>query len=102
MDASKKAIRSRIFAPSHLATLSLSETEDMLKFRCERADVPIPFRPDAYEAIYTLTGGVPRDILKVAAVAYRFARGNPIDPELCAAAAKEAVLNEDEHEQALA
>lgn len=99
MDPTKKAIRSRIFAPSHLAALSLSETEDMLKFRCEKAEVPVPFTPDAYQMIYTLTGGVPRDILKVAAVAYRFAGGEKIDPELCEDAAKEALLPEDEHEQ---
>jgi len=101
-DPTKKAIRSRIFAPSHLAALSLSETEEMLNFRCARAEVPVPFTPDAYQAIYTLSGGVPRDILKVAAVAYRFAGGAAITPELCADAAKEALLSEDDHEQTLA
>jgi general secretion pathway protein A len=102
MDPTKKAIRSRIFAPSHLAALSLSETEDMLNFRCARAEVPIPFTRESYEAIYTLSGGVPRDILKVAAVAYRFAGGASITPELCASAAKEALLAEEEYEHALA
>lgn len=101
-DPTKKAIRSRIFAPSHLAALSLSETEDMLNFRCLRAEIPIPFTADAYETIYTLTGGVPRDILKVAAVAYRFAGGAPVDPVLCEEAAKEALLPENDHEQSVA
>lgn len=99
MDPTKKAIRSRIFAPSHLAALSLSETEDMLKFRCDKAGIDNPFAPASFQTIYTLTGGVPRDILKVAAVAYRFAGGGRIDPNLCEEAAREALLPEEEHEQ---
>ena len=39
MDASKKALRSRIFAPSMLAPLSLNETEEMVNFRCKQAGV---------------------------------------------------------------
>ncbi|MGH9941702.1 MAG: ExeA family protein [Pyrinomonadaceae bacterium] len=94
MDTSKKALRSRIFAPSLLAPLSLNETQEMVDFRCERAGVPNAFAPDALEALYTRTGGVPREILKVAAVAWRFSggNGNKITPDLIEEASTEAVL----------
>jgi general secretion pathway protein A len=100
MDSSKKALRSRIFAPSMLAPLSLNETEEMVDFRCKQARVRNAFTKEALEALYTLTGGVPREILKVAAVAWRFSGpdGNKITPDLISEAAGEAVLQvEQEH-----
>jgi type II secretory pathway predicted ATPase ExeA len=42
MDASKKALRSRIFAPSLLAALTLQETRDMVAFRCTQARLTNP------------------------------------------------------------
>jgi len=105
-DSSKKALRSRIFAPSLLAPLSLNETQEMVNFRCKQAGAKNTFTSEAIETLYTLTGGIPREILKVAAVAWRFseADGNKITPELIQEAAGEAVLNtEQEHaEQSLA
>ena len=46
------------------------------------------------ESLYTLTGGVPREILKIAAVAWKFseADGHKITPDLIGEAAGEAVL----------
>jgi general secretion pathway protein A len=95
MDASKKALRSRIFAPSMLDALSLNETEEMVNFRCKQAGVRNTFAKDAIETLYTLTGGVPREILKVAAVAWKFseADGHKITPELITEAAGDAVLS---------
>ena len=105
-DSSKKALRSRIFAPSLLAPLSLNETQEMVNFRCKQAGAQNTFTPEVIETLYTLTGGIPREILKVAAVAWRFseADGNRITPELIQEAAGEAVLKtEQEHaEQSLA
>jgi type II secretory pathway predicted ATPase ExeA len=98
MDASKKALRSRIFAPSMLAPLSLNETEEMVNFRCKQAGVRNAFTKDAVESLYTLTGGVPREILKIAAVAWKFSEsdGNKITPDLIGEAAGEAVLNTEQ------
>ena len=98
MDASKKALRSRIFAPSMLAPLSLNETEEMVNFRCKQAGVRNAFTKDAVESLYTLTGGVPREILKIAAVAWKFSEsdGNKITPDLIDEAAGEAVLNTEQ------
>jgi type II secretory pathway predicted ATPase ExeA len=98
MDASKKALRSRIFAPSMLAPLSLNETEEMVEFRCKQAGVRNTFTKAAIESLYTLTGGVPRELLKVAAVAWKFSEsdGHKITPELIAEAAGEAVLSAEQ------
>lgn len=99
MDSTKKALRSRIFAPSMLGSLSLSETAEMLAFRCKEARVSNPFSSEAVERLYTLTGGVPREILKVAAVAWRFSEDGRVGAELIDEAAGEALIR-PEHEHA--
>lgn len=93
-DPSKKAIRSRIFAPSLLEALTLSETVDMIAFRCQRAGMPQPFEPAAVEAVYRVTGGVPREVLKVCSIALEMARAQGverIDADLVEALYPEAV-----------
>jgi hypothetical protein len=78
----------------------------MVNFRCKQAGATNTFTNETIETLYTLTGGIPREILKIAAVAWRFSEtdGNKITPELIQEAAGEAVLNtEQEHaEQSLA
>lgn len=93
MDPSKKALRSRIFAPSLLAALSLNEMREMIRFRCQQAKVLSPFTDDALEMLYTLTAGVPREVLKTCAVAWRFGGGETGSAELIAESYKEATLN---------
>src|SRR5215210_405839 len=51
MDSTKKALRSRIFAPSMLAALSPTETAEMIGFRCKQAHVPNPFTTEAVQRI---------------------------------------------------
>jgi general secretion pathway protein A len=97
MDESKKAIRSRIFAPSMLAPLSLVETREMIAFRCEQAQVSNPFSEASIDAIYANTGGVPREVLKVCAIAWdmaQMAEMSKVPPDLIEAAVSEAVLHE--------
>ena len=97
MDPTKKAIRSRIFAPSLLAPLSLAETREMVAFRCEQAQVSNPFTDAALDAIYATTGGVPREVLKVCAIAWDMAQMadmTKVPPDLIEAAVSEAVLHE--------
>ncbi len=67
-DSSKKALRSRIFAPSSLAALTLGETTAVIEYRCEQSDIANPFTDEAVQSIYLLTGGVPREILKTCAI----------------------------------
>lgn len=69
-DKSKQAIRSRIFAPSLLAPLTLNETREMIAYRCEQVQVPNPFPDETVEAIYLKTGGVPRETLKISLMAW--------------------------------
>lgn len=90
-----KALRSRIFAPSILSPLSLSETKGMIEFRCEQKDVPCPVPDLLFEQIYNLTGGIPRDTLKLCDVAYELMRLNGMKiftPELMDIASGEAAL----------
>lgn len=97
MDPSKKAIRSRIFAPSLLAPLSLAEAREMISFRCEQAQVTNPFPEPTIDAIYAVTGGNPRDVLKVCAIAWDMAQlsgETQVPLELIDVAAAEAVLHE--------
>jgi len=67
-DPSKKALRSRIFAPSSLTALTLDETKAMIDFRCQQAGISNPFSPEAVQSIYILTAGIPREILKTCAI----------------------------------
>jgi type II secretory pathway predicted ATPase ExeA len=95
LDPSKKAIRSRIFAPSILDPLTLGETKAMIDYRCERAEIKNPIPDPVAERIYDITGGIPRDILTICDVAYELMRlrGDKImSPELLEVAAQEAVL----------
>jgi general secretion pathway protein A len=69
-DETKKAIRSRIFAPSLLDPLSVEETHSMIAFRCEMESIPNPFPSPVVDDIYRYTGGIPRSILKLCGLAY--------------------------------
>ncbi|HQR37975.1 MAG TPA: AAA family ATPase [Blastocatellia bacterium] len=94
-DASKKAIRSRIFAPSLLAPLTLDETAGMIEFRCSRFGTHNPFGADAVQAIYEASGGVPREALKICSIAWDMARLRGVEsvpPEAIQAAAAELAM----------
>jgi general secretion pathway protein A len=89
------ALRSRIFAPTLLSPLSLLETSEMIAFRCQEFQAPNRFTDDAVEAVYEQTGGVPREILKVCAIAWELAElaGDKTVPrEAIEAATSEATL----------
>lgn len=95
LEETNKAIRSRIFAPSVLAPLTLGETKSMIAFRCAQAEISVPFSDDVIQEIYEAAGGVPREILKVCAVSYELARVNgltEVPAELVEMAKTEAVL----------
>lgn len=102
MDASKKALRSRIFLPSLLDPLSLPEMREMIAFRCEQAGIPNPFTKDTMELIYNHTGGVPREVLKVCGFAYILtlqAGEKTVPVEAVELAASEASLNEQQESE---
>lgn len=101
MDASKKALRSRIFLPSLLDPLSLPEMSEMIAFRCEKAGIPNPFTNETMELIYNHTGGVPREVLKVCGFSYILtlqAGEKTVPIEAVQLAVSEASLNEQQDE----
>ena len=69
-----KALYSRISTYSVLDPLTLQETGDMLDFRCQYESVSNPFTAEAIEKLYMTTRGIPRSILKVAALAFEMMR----------------------------
>ena len=97
-DKTKKALRSRVFAPSLLASMSVGETKDMIAYRCEQAEIRNPFTDEAIELIYTRTGGVPRQVLQVCALSYDMGQRAGVDKlpmEIVEMAAQEAIYNDD-------
>lgn len=42
----------------------------MIVHRCEQAEMPVPFPEEVMEAIYEMTKGIPREILKLCAQTY--------------------------------
>lgn len=94
-DPSKKALRSRIIAPSILAPLSPSETKAIVEYRCQTAGINIPFAEPVIQRIYTIANGVPREILKLCSVSYELMRATgqrSVSMELLEDAVGEAVL----------
>src|ERR1051325_5130330 len=102
MDQSKTPLRSSIFLPSLLESLSLPATKEMISFRCEKAGIGNPFTNEGVEIIYNHTGGVPREVLKVCGFSYILAlqAGERIVPvEAIELAAAEASLNEQQQDE---
>lgn len=96
LDPSKKAIRSRIFAPSTLDPLTLGEARAMVAFRCEHAEIENPFTDQQIDLIYEASGGVPREILKICHVAHELSvlRGEKtVSSDTVSQAIGEAVLH---------
>ncbi len=100
-DKSKKAIRSRVFAPSLLAPLSLGETREMIAYRCDQAEIKNPFSDEAVEMVYAKTGGVPRQVLQACALAYNMGQRagiTPIPLEIVEMGVAEALYDDEESE----
>jgi len=97
LEEKQGALRSRIAFPTHLSALTLLETSEMLAFRCQEAQIPNPFLSDTVEAIYETSNGVPREVLKTAAMAYelmRLAGDATVPPEAIELAKRESKLQE--------
>jgi general secretion pathway protein A len=97
LEEKQGALRSRIAFPTHLSALTLLEAGEMLAFRCQEAQIPNPFRPETIEEIYRASNGVPREVLKTAAMAYELmllAGDTFVPPEAIALATKESKLQE--------
>jgi general secretion pathway protein A len=94
-DPSKKALRSRIIAPSILAPLTPDETKNMVEYRCQQSGISNPFPDETMKRIYTEANGVPREVLKICSVAYELMKATGVlvvSPELIESAIGEAVI----------
>jgi general secretion pathway protein A len=69
-----KALKSRIVMYSLLSPLTPAEARAMLEHRCKLAEIEIPFSEEVIDLIYSATGGVPRDILRICGYAFETAR----------------------------
>ena len=65
-----KPLKSRIFAPSLISSMTPDEMKGMLQLRCDRDSIPFPFEADALQLLYDYTGGIPRHALAIAEFSY--------------------------------
>jgi general secretion pathway protein A len=98
-DRSKRALVSRIAVSSTLDALTLDETTGMIDFRCTVAGVSNPFEKEAITAVYQWSKGVPREAIKLCAMAVQYAALNglkKIPRDLVELAANDIVRPSDE------
>lgn len=72
-DRSKRALVSRIAVSSVLDAMTLEETAGMIDFRCNVAQVSNRFENEAVEAVYNLSKGIPREVIKLCAMSVQYA-----------------------------
>lgn len=92
-----KPLYSRMMAPSLLSPLTLDEMSAMIDHRCELYKVANPFPPETVEMLFKLTGGIPREALRLCAIAYEFsklARAKEVSTEMLSDAHGELQLRE--------
>ena len=97
-----KPLHSRMIAPSVLSPLTLDELAAMIAHRCERYKTANPFPSDTIELMFKLTGGIPREALKLCAIAYEFsrlARTNEVSLDLLNGAYAELQLRDNQSEE---
>jgi general secretion pathway protein A len=98
-DRTKRALVSRIAVSSTLDALTLEETGEMIEYRCSQAKVSNPFEPEAIEAVYQWSKGVPREAIKLCAMSVQYAEMNSlshIPADLVEAAAADIVRPAEE------
>lgn len=97
-----KALFSRLIAPTVLSPMSLAEVEKMIEHRCAYYRVETPFPAPAMLRVYELSGGIPRDVLRICGTAYQMLQlmGVTEAPvELIDQAFKELQLSDESDEQ---
>jgi type II secretory pathway predicted ATPase ExeA len=95
-----KALKSRIIAPCSVNPLSLDEASQMIRLRCESWGVSNPFPAPVLERMYQLTDGVPRLLLRLAALSAALAEttSQPITAALVESVAADMELPDEEED----
>lgn len=69
-----KPLYSRMMAPTVMGTLTVEEVAGMIAHRCKLHKVANPFPTPVVERLWMLTGGVPRETLRVCSMAYEMSK----------------------------
>lgn len=96
-----KPLYSRLINPTVLSPMSPSEVEKMVQHRCDYYKVPNPFPAPAIRRIYELSGGIPRDVLRICGTAHQMLqimKASSAPPELIDQAYAELQLEEQTQE----
>ncbi len=98
-----KPFKSRLVAPSILSPLTPEDVAGMLAYRCEYWKVANPFTSETIDALYTITGGLPRATLSLCAVAFEMMKlsgAKTISPDLIGVASRETDISATAEEAA--
>jgi general secretion pathway protein A len=93
----QKPLYTRLTMPTVLASLSPSEVEEVIAFRCKHAKINNPFPSETARQIYDLSGGIPREVLRICTVAYemaQIAKMLSVHPDLIDSAFRELQLQD--------
>jgi type II secretory pathway predicted ATPase ExeA len=93
----QKPLYTRLTMPTVLAPLSPTEVSEVISFRCKHGKISNPFPIDASTRIYELSGGIPREVLRLCTVAYemgQLAGMKSISPDLIDSAFRELQLRD--------
>jgi general secretion pathway protein A len=99
----QKPLYTRLTMPSILSPLSPAEVIEVIDYRCQYAKIENTFSKDSAYRIYELTGGIPREVLRLCSIAYemqRLAKTSEIDIVQVESAFQEMELREAEADDA--
>lgn len=98
----QKPLYTRLTMPTVLAPLSPTEVEEVIAFRCKHAKILNPFPSEASRRIYDLSGGIPREVLRICTVAHemtQLAGMKMVEPDLIDAAFRELQLTDGANDE---
>jgi general secretion pathway protein A len=96
-----KPLYSRMIAPTVMSTLTVEEVSGMIAHRCKLHKLSNPFPAETVERLWMLTGGIPRETLRVCSMAYemsKLANLEEVPVELLEMAYQEMQLRADDTE----
>ncbi len=66
-----KPLFSRLVSPTVLSPMSFAEMQKMIEHRCQYYKVSNPFPTPALMRVYELSGGIPRDVLRICGTSHQ-------------------------------
>jgi general secretion pathway protein A len=93
----QKPLYTRLTMPTILSPLSPTEVQEVIAFRCKHGKISNPFPTESANRIYELSGGIPREVLRLCTIAYEMAQlagMKTVMPDLTDSAFRELQLRE--------